>query len=76
MQVVCSGCDRNLISGTPCNTFERLFLSSVTAEGMLKVKLVENGKWTCDKCRSERLRLLDEENQRMLYFKLTTSEGS
>ena len=59
VQVVCSGCDRNLISGTPCNTFERFFLSSVTAEGMLKVKLVESGKWTCDKCRSERLRLLE-----------------
>ena len=38
VQVVCSGCDRNLISKILCNSFELLFLSSVTAEGMLKLK--------------------------------------
>ena len=45
VQDVCSGCDRILISGTPCNTLERLFLSSVTAEGMLKLKWWRSGNW-------------------------------
>jgi hypothetical protein len=30
-------------------------------------RLVESGKWICDKCRSERLRLLEEKLQNTLH---------
>ena len=55
MQVLCSGCDRILKSGTQCDTCGRWFHNGC---GNVKVQVAESGKWVCDKCRSERLRLL------------------
>jgi hypothetical protein len=63
VQVVCSGCDRNLKSGAPCNTCGRWFHNSC---GNVKTHVAERGKWTCDKCRSERPRLLEENLQNAL----------
>ena len=39
---------------------------SITAVVMFKVQVAEGGKWICDKCRSERLRVLDETLQNAL----------
>jgi hypothetical protein len=63
LQVVCSGCDRNLKSGTQCNTCGRWFHNGC---GNIKAQVTESGKLTCDKCRSERLRLLEERLQNAL----------
>ena len=60
LQVLCSGCDRNLKPGTQCNTRGRWFHNSC---GNVKDQVAESGKWICDKCRSERLRLLKEKLQ-------------
>ena len=60
LQVLCSGCDGNLKSGTQCNTCGRWFHNSC---GNVKAQVAENGKWICDKCRSDRLRLLQEKLQ-------------
>jgi len=68
MQVLCSWCDRNLKSGTQSDMCGHWFHNS--CGGNVKVQVVKSGKWICDKCRSDRLRLLEEKLQR-LYFKLT-----
>jgi hypothetical protein len=67
LQVLCSGCDRNIKSGTDYNTCGRWIHNSC---GNVKVQVSESGKWIYDKCRSERLRLLQEKLQNAL-FKLT-----
>ena len=67
MRVLCNGCDRILKSGTQCDTCGRWFHNSC---GNVKAEVVESGKWVCDKCRSERLRLLEEKLQDV-YIKLT-----
>ena len=53
----CSGCGRNLKSGTRCNTRDA---GSIAAGAMLEMKWWIKGKWICHKCRSERLRLVEE----------------
>ena len=60
MQVLCSGCDRNLKLGTPRDTCQCWFHNSC---GKVKVQVAESGKWVCDKRRLERLRLLEEKLQ-------------
>jgi hypothetical protein len=57
LQVFRSGCDRNLKSGTQCNTCGHWFQNSC---GNVKAQVAESSKWTCGKCRSEKLRLLEE----------------
>jgi hypothetical protein len=42
-------------------------VGSITAVAMLKAQVAESGKWFCDKCRSERLRLLEEKLQEALH---------
>jgi len=64
MRVLCSGCDRILKSGTQCDTCGRWFHNSC---GNVKAQVAESGKWVCDKCRSERLRLLEEKLQDALH---------
>ena len=64
IRVVCSGCERILKSGTQCDTCGRWFHNSC---GNVKVQVAENGKWVCEKCRSERLRLLEEKLQDPLH---------
>jgi len=60
MRMLCSECDRILKSGTQCDTCGRWFHNSC---GNVKAQVVESGKRVCDKCRSERLRELEEKLQ-------------
>ena len=57
VQVLCSGCDKNLKSGTQCESCGRWYHNSC---GNVKFQFAESGKWNCDRCRSERLRVLEE----------------
>jgi len=57
VQVLYSGCDRNLNSGTQCESCGRWYHNSC---GNVKLQVAESGKWNCDRCRSERLRVLEE----------------
>jgi hypothetical protein len=52
MQFLCSGCERILKSGTQC--------------GNVKVQLVDSGRWNCERCKWERLCLLEEKLQNAL----------
>jgi len=63
MQVVCSGCGRNLKSGAQCDTCGRWFHNSC---GNVKAPVEDSGKLICDKCRSDRVRLLEEKLQNAL----------
>ena len=63
LQVLCSGCDKNLKLGTQCNTCGSWFHNSC---GNVQAQVAEGGKWICDKCRSERFRLLEEKLQNAL----------
>ena len=64
LQVLCSRCDRNLKSGTQCNTCGRWFHNSC---GNVKAQVAESGKLICDECRSESLRLLEKKLQNYLH---------
>ncbi|PNF38677.1 hypothetical protein B7P43_G18429 [Cryptotermes secundus] len=48
LQVLCSGCERNLKSGTQCDTCGRWFHNSC---GNVRVQMAESGKWSCEKLR-------------------------
>jgi len=63
VQVVCSGCERNLVSGNQCDTCGRWFHNSY---GNVEAQVAERGKWICDKYRSEKVRLLEEKPQNAL----------
>jgi len=63
MQVTCSGCDRILKSGAQSDTCGRWFHNSC---GNVKAQLVDSGKWNCERCKWERLRLLEEKLQNAL----------
>ena len=63
MQVLCSACDRNLKLGTQSDTCGRWFHNSC---GNVTAQVAESGKWICNKCKSERLRLLEEKLQNAL----------
>jgi len=64
MRVLCSGCDKILKSGTQCDTCGRWFHNIC---GNVKVRVAESGKWACVKCRTERLRELEEKLQDALH---------
>ena len=57
VQVLCSGCNRNLKSGTQCELCGRWYHNSC---GNVKFQVAESGKWNCNRCKSERLRVLEE----------------
>jgi len=57
VQVLCNGCDRNLKSGTECVSCGRWYHNSYSN---VKIQVVESGKWNCDRRRSERLMVLEE----------------
>jgi hypothetical protein len=48
LQVLCSGCDRNLKSGTQCDVCGRWFHNCC---GNLMAQMAESGKWSCKRCR-------------------------
>jgi hypothetical protein len=56
VQVLCSDCDRNLTSETQCDTCGHWFHNSC---GNVKGQMPNSGKWCCDRCRWDRLRLLE-----------------
>jgi hypothetical protein len=57
VQILCSGCDRNLKSGIQCELCSQRYHNSC---GNIKFQVAESGKWNCDRCRSERLQVLEE----------------
>jgi len=57
VQVLCNGCDRILKSGTQCVPCGWWYHNSC---GNVKIQVAESGKWNCDGCRLERLRVLKE----------------
>ena len=57
VQVLYSGCDRILKSGTQCELCGQWYHNSC---GNVKLQVAESGKWNSDRCRSERLRVLEE----------------
>jgi hypothetical protein len=63
VQVMSSLCDGKIKSGTPCSTCGLWFNNSC---GNVKVQGAESVKLICGKCRSERLRLLEEKLQNSL----------
>lgn len=60
MQIMCSGCDKSLKSGTQCDSCGRWFHNSC---GNVKAQLLDNGKWNCERCKWERFCLLEEKLQ-------------
>ncbi|KDR12548.1 hypothetical protein L798_13708 [Zootermopsis nevadensis] len=64
LQVLCNVCDRNLKSGTQCDTCGRWFHNSC---GNVKAHMVESGRWCCDRCRWDRLRQLEEKLENALH---------
>ena len=57
MKILWSGCDKKLKSGTQCDTCGRWYRNSC---GNVKGLVAESGRWSCERCRSERLRVLAE----------------
>jgi len=57
VQVLCCCCNRNLKSGTQCLPCGRWYHNSC---GNVKFQVADSGKWNCDRCRSERLRVWEE----------------
>jgi hypothetical protein len=57
VQVLCSGCDKNLKSGTQCVTCGCWYHNSC---GNVKFQVAESGKWNCERCKAERMRTLEE----------------
>ena len=60
VRLLCTGCDRNLKSEIQCEMCERWYHSSC---GNVKAQAAERGNWNCDKCRTEKVRMLQEELQ-------------
>jgi hypothetical protein len=56
-QVLYTGCDRNLKSGTQCDTCEHWFHNSC---GNAKAQMDDSVKLCCHRCRWDRLRQLEE----------------
>jgi hypothetical protein len=57
VHVLCSACDKNLKSGTQCDSCGSWYLNS---RGNVKFQVAESGKWSCERCRNERLPVLEE----------------
>jgi len=63
MQVMCSGCEKSLKSGTQCDTCGCWFHNSC---GNVNAHLVDGGKRNCERCKWDRLCLLEEKLQNAL----------
>jgi len=68
VEVLCSGCNRNLKSGTQCESCGQWYHNRC---GNVKFQDAERGKWNCDRCRSERLRVLE---QKLIYAQIQIEE--
>jgi hypothetical protein len=63
LQILYSGSGRNLKSGTQCDMCERWFHNSC---GDVRVQMADSGKWSCNRCRWDRLRRLEEKLENAL----------
>ena len=63
VQLLCIGCGRNLNSGIQCELCGHWYHYSC---GSLKTQAAEREKWNCDKCRAEKVRMLQEDLQNAL----------
>jgi hypothetical protein len=53
--LLCTGCGRNLNSGIQCEVCGHWFHYSC---GSVMAEAAERGNWNCDKCRTEKVRML------------------
>jgi len=63
VRVLCTGCGRNLKSGIQCELCERWFHYSC---GNVKAQTAERENWCCDKCRTEKVRVLQQKLENAL----------
>jgi len=63
VRLSCTRCNRNLRSGIQCELCERWYHYSC---GSVKAQTAERKNWNCDKCRTEKVRVLQEELQNAL----------
>jgi hypothetical protein len=63
VQILCSGCGRNLKSGIQCELCVQWYHYSC---GNVKAQTAERENWCCDKCRTEKVRVLEEKLQNAL----------
>ena len=63
VRLLCTGCGGNLKSGIQCELCGRWYHYSC---GSVKAQASEIEKWNCDKCRTEKVKMLQEELQNAL----------
>jgi hypothetical protein len=63
LQILCSGCERNWKPVTQCDMCGRWFHNNC---GNVKVQMAESGKRSCDRCRWDRLRQLEDKLENAL----------
>jgi hypothetical protein len=63
VRLLCTGCGRNLNSGIQCELCGRWYHYRC---GSVKAQADERETWNCDKCRTEKLRMLQEDLQNAL----------
>jgi len=63
VRLLCSGCGRNLKSGIQCELCGRWYHYSC---GSVKAQAAERENWNCNKCRTEKVKILQEELQKAL----------
>jgi hypothetical protein len=63
VRLLCTGCGRNLKSGIQCELCGQWYHYSF---GSVKTQVAERENWNCDKCRTEKLRMLQEDLQNAL----------
>jgi hypothetical protein len=63
VRLLCTGCGRNLKSGIQCELCGRWYHYSC---GSMKTQAAERENWNCEKCRTEKVRMLQEDLQNSL----------
>jgi len=63
VRLLCTGCGRNLKSGIQCELCGRWYYYSY---GSVKAQAAERENWNCDKCGTEKVRMLQEDLQNAL----------
>jgi len=63
VRLLCTGCGRNLKSGIQCELCGRWYHYSC---GSVKAQAAERENWNCDNCRTEKVKILQEELQNAL----------
>jgi hypothetical protein len=63
VRLLCTGCGRNLKMGIQCELCGHWYHYSC---GSMKAQAVERENWNCDKCRTEKVRMLQEDLQNAL----------